>query len=87
MPSLSAGDEPIRFAADGKSLFVGRLDEIPTRVFRLSLADWPQGALEGRRRAFNSPLLLPCSTTHEPPLSNGSIHSKEGPEARQKPAW
>ncbi len=35
---LSAGDVPIRFASDGASLFVDRLDEVPARIFRLDLA-------------------------------------------------
>jgi len=35
---LLAGDTPIRFTSDGKSLFTMRLDEVPARVFRVDLA-------------------------------------------------
>ncbi len=35
---LSAGDVPIRFASDGASLFVYRLDESPAKILRLDLA-------------------------------------------------
>jgi Tol biopolymer transport system component len=53
IPGLSAEEIPIRFAADGRSLFVSRQDEIPTRVFRLSLATgkrelWKELALSDR---------------------------------------
>jgi dipeptidyl aminopeptidase/acylaminoacyl peptidase len=35
---LSPGDVPIRFAGDGKALFVSRLDEVPATIFRLDFA-------------------------------------------------
>jgi len=38
VPGLSPGDVPIRFSGDGKALFVGRLAEIPGKVFRVDLA-------------------------------------------------
>jgi hypothetical protein len=38
IPGLSRGDVPIRFTADGSSLFVTRLEEVPARVFRVNLS-------------------------------------------------
>jgi hypothetical protein len=38
IPGLSRGDVPIRFTADGSSLFVTRVDEVPARVFRVNLS-------------------------------------------------
>jgi hypothetical protein len=38
IPGLSRGDVPIRFTADGSSLFVTRLDEVPAKVFRVNLS-------------------------------------------------
>ncbi len=38
VPGLTAGDLPLRWHADGRSLFVGRLGEMPAKVYRLDLA-------------------------------------------------
>jgi eukaryotic-like serine/threonine-protein kinase len=38
VPGLVAGDVPIRWSADGRSLYVGRFGELPARVYRLDLS-------------------------------------------------
>src|SRR5579863_3087646 len=38
VPGLEVGDVPINWTADGRSLFVYRLGEIPAKVYRLDLA-------------------------------------------------
>ena len=45
VPGAAAGDVPIRWAADGRSLFVTEPGEIPAKVFRLDLA-------RGQRQLF-----------------------------------
>ena len=45
VPSAAPGDAPLRWAADGRSIFVTRPGEIPARVFRLDLA-------RGQRQLF-----------------------------------
>ena len=38
VPGLTAGDLPLRWHADGRSLFVGRLGEMPAKIYRLDIA-------------------------------------------------
>jgi Tol biopolymer transport system component len=38
VPGITAGDAPLRWHADGRSLFIGRLGETPAKIYRLDLA-------------------------------------------------
>ena len=38
VPGLAAGEVPVRWSADGGSLFVSRLQGLPVKIFRLDLA-------------------------------------------------
>ncbi len=64
IPGLEAGEDPIRWSADGRALFLYRSGEVPARVFRMDLAS-------GRRELWRT--LLPPDPT--PPLltADGSV--------------
>jgi hypothetical protein len=61
---LADGEAPIQWSADGRSLFVGRWDETPVRIYRLDLATgrrdlWRQILSSDSTGVVRTPLVLP----------------------------